>query len=201
MRLVPPGLSGRGKLLDGNDDLRSHGQEVLIACYPDVRHAECVIPAGSGVLAQGVPPPIDPRPLALLMSVSPVWAHAIARGRKTVEVRRRPPDIHAPLPMLLYATAPERAVVCYCMATCTIRAVPDWLWRLAGGRSALTRTAFDTYLAGAPNPGVIEIVDPKRCHVPLGFRAPQSWMYLRAEYKGHLALLDASASAARSLAP
>ncbi len=132
-------------------------------------------------------------PLGLLCSVHPRWAEEILAGRKCVEIRRRPPSLDRPLPMLLYATRPIGAVVGHCVAEAVVRASTDRLWRVVGARSALTEDEFARYVGDAPAPGAIELAAACAITVPvpLRFRPPQSWMWLRGEEPRHLELLQA----------
>lgn len=131
------------------------------------------------------------RPLAVLMSVHPTWAQKILTGQKTVEVRRRPPDAQGAL-LVLYATAPVGAIVGYAKITRVHRGSPAALWECLGTRSAMRKGEFVSYLAGASAPGALELADIEALSPqPLGFRAPQSWLWLDVRNPAHLAVLRA----------
>jgi predicted transcriptional regulator len=130
------------------------------------------------------------RPLAVLISIHPRWAEAILSGEKTVEVRRRPPDAQGAL-MLMYATAPESRVIGRARIGSVQRGTPEDLWDRFGARSALGRDEFLTYLAGAPSPGVLELVEIAALRPrPLVFPAPQSWMWLDDANRDHASLIE-----------
>jgi predicted transcriptional regulator len=126
----------------------------------------------------------------VLLSVHPRWAQRILTAEKTVEVRRRPPPADG-APLLLYATAPQSELVAYARIGSTQSGTPGELWCRVGARTAMNEHEFLAYLDGAPAPGALELTDvtplmPR----PLGFRAPQSWMWLRAAKPAHRSLLD-----------
>lgn len=123
------------------------------------------------------------------MSMHPVWAREILTGRKSVEVRRRPPAADAGTLIVIYATAPVRAVVGVATLTAVHRADPEILWRELGSRTALSRESFSAYLAGASDPGALELSSVRAtAPLALGLRAPQSWLWLREDRPDHAAL-------------
>jgi predicted transcriptional regulator len=141
------------------------------------------------------------RPIAVLISLHPQWAEAILSGEKTVEVRRRPPDAPGAL-MLMYATAPESRVIGRARIASVQRGTPEELWDRFGARSALVRDEFLTYLAGAPSPGVLELVEVAALRPrPLAFPAPQSWMWLDDTNCDHASLVECARTVGRSRPP
>lgn len=131
------------------------------------------------------------RPLGLLLSIHPRWVDLILDGRKTVEIRRRPPREAAPgLPVLLYATAPVRAVVARAELAALRHASREELWLSVGRQSALAEHEFLAYLEGAPFPGGLAMSHVQATRsVALAWRPPQSWMWLRAGRSQHEELL------------
>lgn len=47
----------------------------------------------------------------VLLSIKPKWADAILDGEKKWEYRKKPPGIHPPYDMLLYATSPVQEIL------------------------------------------------------------------------------------------
>ncbi len=138
------------------------------------------------------------RPLGVLLSIHPRWMPKLLTGAKTVELRRRPPAAEG-LSVLLYATAPVSAVVARAVAGKLHRGTPEQLWASVGDRGALSRAQLLAYLAGAANPGGLELgelrgFDP----IPLPWRAPQSWMWLRRDDVGHRRLVACALAGAES---
>ncbi len=132
----------------------------------------------------------DGRSLAVLLSIRPRWARMILTGQKTVEVRRRPPDAQGAL-LVLYATAPVGAIVGCTRITRVHHGSPSALWERLGAQSAMRKGEFVSYLAGARAPGALELADIKALSPqPLGFRAPQSWLWLDVRNPTHVALLS-----------
>ena len=133
------------------------------------------------------------RPLAVLMSVHPLWAQKILTGEKTVEIRRRPPNAQGAL-LVLYATAPVSAIVGNARIARVHHGSPGALWERLGAQSAMRKGEFVSYLTGASPPGALELTDIKALPPqPVGFRAPQSWLWLDARNPTHLTLLQAFA--------
>lgn len=132
------------------------------------------------------------------MSIHPRWTQKIFSGKKTVEVRRRPPDA-AGMPVLIYATAPESRIVGRAQIAGVKHGTPEDLWDQLGARSALTETEFLAYLAGASTPGVLELAEisavPPRL---LPFPAPQSWMWLDGANPDHTSLVEATRAVGRN---
>ena len=136
------------------------------------------------------------RPVGLLLAIRPAWIDQIVAGKKTFEIRRRPPRVTAPLPALLYATAPISSVVAGCTALRTVEGTTASLWARCGESSLVTHDGFYRYLHGAPAPGAIELgyvieVPP----TVLKWRPPQSWMWLREGVPSHEQLLELSKGA------
>lgn len=131
---------------------------------------------------------------ALLLSLHPRHAESILRGDKLVELRRRPPRCPMPADVLIYATAPIRALVGRCRFGSLVSASPDNLWASFGRSACVSRDEFDAYFAGRTVAHALTIIDfasmpPSGLPVP----APQSFAYLRshlASHHGLLALLE-----------
>lgn len=125
---------------------------------------------------------------ALWLSVKPWWAEKIVSGRKTVELRRRPPR-HVVPRSLIYAAAPVSAIVGTCRIVEVGRLKLDDLEATAIVEGCIDRTSFAAYFRGLDTGGFIRLSDvrPVDPHVSLltvrqlipGWRVPQSFRYLR----------------------
>lgn len=134
---------------------------------------------------------MDADVVGLLLSVHPRYARAITNGSKTTELRRRGPRRGIGGPVVIYATAPEQAVV----ATATLGRVwiapPTVLWHQVQATAGVPQPDFDNYFEGCPvgyglDLRAVQPVDAFRLPV----RAPQSWCYLRSNKKGHNEVLE-----------
>ncbi len=122
-----------------------------------------------------------------LTSIHPHYALAILRGKKTVELRRRPfPETVRVI--AVYATAPISLVLGTVEVTAVKRLPSSTAWREYGRRAAIRVDAFDKYFAGAPEASVIELRNPvafetqvRLSDLRADLRAPMSWKYLSAE--------------------
>lgn len=126
----------------------------------------------------------------LLLSVKPRYARAILAGRKTIEVRRRFPEVPAGTVVVLYSSSPERAIIGTVRLKQTIRVDPGKVWELYANKIDIEKRALVAYLDGATVSTLLEIEDPETWIRPvtlsalretLGVEPPQSFRYLAAE--------------------
>lgn len=124
---------------------------------------------------------------AVLLSIRPVFADAILRGDKTVELRRTRPNVPLGTPVLLYSSTPVKALVGVATLTHVEERTPDALWVSTCRRSAVTRTQFDTYFANARRAFGLHLTDVTALCDPLplthlrerwGVEPPQSFRYV-----------------------
>ncbi|MBK7194692.1 MAG: ASCH domain-containing protein [Myxococcales bacterium] len=117
--------------------------------------------------------------------MKPRFAQRIASGRKTVELRRRFPQM-AGAPLLLYSTRPVSAIIGCAVVQAVHYDSPTALWRRYGQSSAVTRVEFRDYFRGCARGAAVVIKD--YCSLaPLtlssiqehwsGFKPPQSYCY------------------------
>lgn len=123
----------------------------------------------------------------MLLSVHPRFAAAILAGEKTVEVRRQRVAVPPGTAVLLYATAPEMALVGTVRVTGVHVAPPGEVWSAHGAATGISRAEFDTYMTGAARASGLTLTDPVALDepVPLSalrasgpFHPPQSYRYL-----------------------
>jgi predicted transcriptional regulator len=127
----------------------------------------------------------------ILVSIRPTHVENIARGRKTVELRRRFSESAEGAVILIYSTSPTRAIVGSATIAGIRRLSLKSLWDQYGDAACVDRIAFDAYFRGLKEGYAILLADVRlfaravaATHLKekFGFVAPQSFMYLRREY-------------------
>ena len=120
------------------------------------------------------------------MSIHPEFAERILRGEKLVEFRRRPVGSHV-THIVIYATAPVRAVVGVAEVTGVRHASPAVLWKAFGRVGGIQRAKFFEYFEGVVEGFAYVLGGPQVCESPLRLgrdglppRAPQAFQYLEA---------------------
>lgn len=125
---------------------------------------------------------------ALLISVKPRYARAILEGRKTVEVRRRFPEVPPGTTVVLYSSSPERAVLGTVRLKQTSTVPSDRVWEMHSDAIGIAEDALGEYLDGAEASTLLEVEDPKTWARPvslaslrtlLGLEPPQMDIALR----------------------
>jgi predicted transcriptional regulator len=128
----------------------------------------------------------------MFLPIDPEWAVAILRGRKKWEIRRRKPSLDVGDLVVLYATAPLRAVVGTFIAGEIVSGQPAEVWRLIRGETPGPRRDFLEYFADASIVHAIRVRAPQR--VPPfepRFRVGQGWRFLDPRANGeHRAIVD-----------
>ena len=136
-------------------------------------------------------------PKALLLSIQPRHADAIMTGRKTIEVRRRRVSAPVGTTVILYATAPVKAVVATARLSDSVVCSPEATWRRFSTVLGLARDELDAYLEGADG-CLLFLTDVLRLDAPLSldqlrrsrpFRPPQSYRFVNGEDPSELRLL------------
>lgn len=126
----------------------------------------------------------------LLLSVKPRFARAILEGRKTIEVRRKFPDLPPGTVVVLYSTSPERAVVGTVRLKQTFRVAPNDVWESYANNIDIDKNALSEYLEGVVESTLLEVEAPEIWEQPvrlralremLGIEPPQSFRYLAPE--------------------
>jgi predicted transcriptional regulator len=126
-----------------------------------------------------------------LVSIRPTHVENIAKGRKTVELRRRFSEDAEGALILMYSTSPTRAIVGSATIAGVRRLGLKALWDRYGEAACVERQTFDAYFQGLKEGYAILLSDVRvfaravaATHLKekFGFVAPQSFMYLRREY-------------------
>lgn len=132
----------------------------------------------------------------LLMSIQPRFANAILEGRKTVELRRKPPR-DQPDVVILYGSGTAKSVLGVAQLKEVHISTPDDIWTKFGATAGVSQAEFNEYFEGSETASALELTHPRRGgdDVPLsrlrelGLEPPQSWRYLEREIATQL--LDA----------
>lgn len=136
-------------------------------------------------------------PKALLLSIQPRHADAIMTGRKTVEVRRRRVSAPVGTTVILYATAPVKAVVATARLSDSVVCSPEATWSRFSAALGLARHELDAYLDGADG-CLLFLTDVLPLDAPLSldelrrsqpFQPPQSYRFVKGEDPSELRLL------------
>lgn len=123
----------------------------------------------------------------VLISVRPKFAKEIAVGRKTVELRRRFPQLEPGSWLVIYVTKPVGAVIGMVKVTSVLRAPVEQLWHEVKDYASVSRETYVDYFAGCSE-GCGVFLGARRALGPLlpsevdeiipGFRPPQSFRYI-----------------------
>lgn len=134
-------------------------------------------------------------PAGVMVSLRPKYARAIASGAKTVELRRRFPELPPGTPIVIYTTVPVAAVTGVMWVGEVIRQSPSSLWSAVGDHAAVSRGTFFDYFEGCES-GVALVIDRYQPLAPRsssglarvwpGFRPPQSFRYVPEVVLGRL---------------
>lgn len=120
----------------------------------------------------------------VLLSIKPRFAHAIMRGEKKVEFRRRlwKSDVDT---VVVYATEPEKRIVGYFRVTFIDAASPTELWRRHGTVGGIGHDEYRSYYAGTTSGVAVGVGEVRRLAKGGGLRSitrlhrpPQSFAYL-----------------------
>jgi len=85
-----------------------------------------------------------------IISIHSSYADAILAGTKTVELRRKLPEISPGTRLWIYATRPIGAVVGFVTVSEVDRAAPATIWEKYRAGAGIDRAAFQDYFDGAP---------------------------------------------------
>jgi predicted transcriptional regulator len=126
---------------------------------------------------------VDMAVTTLIFSLAPRWIDGVLVGSKTVELRRRPPQITSAVPAYLYETRPHCRIRIKCFVGPVLSLSPDALWKEVGSKSLVDRNYFDKYFEGAELAHAIAIRDVVDLGTAItlerlravGFTPPQSW--------------------------
>ncbi len=84
-----------------------------------------------------------------IISIHRTYADAILSGTKTVEFRRKLPEISCGIRLWIYATRPTAAIIGFATVRGIDRASPSMIWRKHRASAGLNHSAFRAYFEGA----------------------------------------------------
>jgi predicted transcriptional regulator len=127
----------------------------------------------------------------VLVSIRPSYASKIMEGQKTVELRRKFPEVGATGAMaLIYSSSPVSAVIGFARIKHVIKLPLAKIWKDHGVAACISKEEFDAYFEGLQHGFAIFFERPKslRQHLKaidleeqFGIVPPQSYRYLTAE--------------------
>jgi predicted transcriptional regulator len=83
----------------------------------------------------------------ILISLKPKHAAHIFKGEKTVELRKRRPNIEPGTRIWIYATSPISAIKGYADLVQIQTASPALIWKTLGNQTGISKDEFDIYFA------------------------------------------------------
>ena len=135
----------------------------------------------------------------LVLSIKPVFATAILRGEKTVELRRRRPCVKTGDIIIVYASSPIMAILGMCEVDSITSGHPRCLWPKVRARAGMNWREYSAYFEGTTKGTAICLRRPHCLEVPVTldeirriaprFRPPQSYRYFRSLSSDLLTLL------------
>ena len=97
---------------------------------------------------------------ALLLSVRPRFARALLSGRKTVEIRRKFPNVPAGVTVVIYSSSPEKTVIGTMRVRSFAKSNARAIWRDYSSKIGINESELRDYLNGAAVPSVLELEEP-----------------------------------------
>jgi predicted transcriptional regulator len=133
----------------------------------------------------------------VLVSIRPFYASKILDGRKTVELRRRFPEVGTVGALaLIYSSSPVRAIVGYARIKMVLKLPLSQLWKEHGTAACISKKEFDAYFVGLRFGFAIVLegvgtlkreLKAAELEMQLGIVPPQSYRYVTDDC---IALLD-----------
>ena len=125
----------------------------------------------------------------LIFSIAPEWINEILQGRKTYELRRRPPKLLEATRAYLYETRPSSRIRVRCVMGPVVCKPKELLWEMLGEKTRVTKVAFDAYFRDLETGSAISIdqVEDLGSEFTLprlrlvGFSPPQAWCRASAD--------------------
>jgi predicted transcriptional regulator len=84
----------------------------------------------------------------VIISIHPNYADAILAGRKTIELRRRVPELPSGTRLWIYATRPTGAVIGVATIQEVDKAHPTTIWKKHRRHAGIDYTSFKAYFEG-----------------------------------------------------
>jgi predicted transcriptional regulator len=84
-----------------------------------------------------------------IISIRPTYVEAILAGEKTIELRRRIPEVSPGTRLWIYATRPTSAVVGVATIRYVAKAHPTTIWKKHRNGAGVDQASFKAYFNGA----------------------------------------------------
>jgi predicted transcriptional regulator len=97
-----------------------------------------------------------------IISIHPTYADAILAGTKTIELRRRTPELRSGMRLWIYATRPTGAVIGYVTIQDVAKAHPQTIWRKHREGTGVDHASFKAYFNGAKEAVAILLAAARR---------------------------------------
>lgn len=127
----------------------------------------------------------------ILMSIKPKYAAQIIRGSKTIELRRVAPNLNKSTVILIYESAPVKAITGYAFISGITKSSPSETWAQYAGETQISKPEFDEYYQGADQAFAIHLKEAARLLEPISLadlrseqilsNPPQSYCYLHLQ--------------------
>lgn len=130
-----------------------------------------------------------------LISIHPSYADAILEGTKTIELRRRVPELANGTRLWIYATRPTAAVVGVATISDVNRAHPRTIWRQHKDGAGVDHASFMEYFQGTQEAVAILLAAVK----PVGPITIEELREIRDRFHPPQVLLRLTAAEARAL--
>lgn len=97
-----------------------------------------------------------------IISIHPRHASAILEGKKTIELRRRIPELPSGTRLWIYATRPTGAVVGFVAIRHISRAHPSFIWKKHRIATGIDYASYKAYFNGATEAVAILLITARR---------------------------------------
>lgn len=123
---------------------------------------------------------------SILISIKPEYVEKIFDGSKKYEYRTRLANENINK-MIIYCTAPVKAVVGEVKVVGTISGSPEWLWEHTKDHAGITKEKFFDYFGDKEIANCYVLGDCVKCSQPIKLEdlnfgvnvGPQSWVYVK----------------------
>lgn len=126
-------------------------------------------------------------PKFLLLSIKPEFSSKIIESKKTIELRKHLPNAKVNDYVIIYSTAPEKAIVGFGKIKSIIKTTPENMWLQYSAQLGITKSTFNSYYKCSNTAVGIEITSVCKFqnklflsrikeHYPL-FSPPQTFRY------------------------
>lgn len=125
----------------------------------------------------------------LLLSIHPVYVEKIFAGTKTVELRKRKPNVEVGSKVVIYSTMPKCEIVGFATIGGFEVCSPRQLWNKVNSSCGVTKAEFNSYYSNSEVSVGIRLTEPVRFDDAFtlsnlrklwpGFHPPQQFQYLK----------------------